>query len=686
MNRNFKLLLRNKAQASIIFLAPLLILFIIGLAFSTQTDQRISVGYYTPDANEFSTEFVNLLKDSNYTIKEYSAYDLCKNAIGVGEIHLCVAFPSEFELGNNKQNHVEFLIDNSKVNFFSTVADQINQDFNLKARELSSGLTSEILSKLNQTSSEISDKGELIAKLKVENAEMAAAIKTAETSLSSSSVSFDKDTLGLNKLDIESVTEELDELVGSTITDTEKYLEDLEDFRDDVDSKLNNSDIEDLDEIINKTTEKLQALKKERSSSTNSTKKEFSDRLDDLDSDLQDLENKLSFASGKQSDVKARLLELKTKNAQNLAKIESIESTFAAITSNIGQTEITDLDVIVNPITYKVEPVVTDESSLNFYFPYLIILIICFIGLLLASSLVIMDKLSTAYFRNFVTPTHDTTFLIGIFLTSFTIVAIQVTLLVSIYHFYFGRDVLVNLPTTAIILGFAVSIFILIGMVLGNLFNSEASNMLSVISLSSIMIFISDLVFPLERMPEQVAMLNTMYNPFYICSDALRKAMVHNVDFYVLLDQLLILGLYVITLSAILVATYKLNKRHFLLRFSGYFSRREVKKMTEQANYNAIFDKMVNLSEEEYFTTVDNQKIKDLGQLLQYIASLDKRAFKYYVNKDRNLFADWVGQKINHDSLAMKLYHTHNQSKMTKLIKKDLAMLLAAHKAPLKKR
>ena len=73
------------------------------------------------------------------------------------------------------------------------------------------------------------------------------------------------------------------------------------------------------------------------------------------------------------------------------------------------------------PIKTNIEPIVAEKTHLSNMFPTLVILIIMFIGLLLASTLVVREKTSASYFRNFITPTSDGMFMFGDYLTNMKI-------------------------------------------------------------------------------------------------------------------------------------------------------------------------------------------------------------------------------------------------------------------------
>lgn len=664
--KNFKLVLRSKTSALIMLIGPILVMFIIGIIFNSGATDRINVGYFSSQKTNLTNHFIDSMNE-NYKINEFSTIDECKTAIGSGKVHLCVIFPDDFIIENNKVNEIEFLVDNSKVNFFRNVLDSIENDFNNRALELTSGFTKEILDKLNQTSSEIGNKTLIISNLKNENSQIYNDLKTTESKLKDMDVGFDRDDLDID--DLEDFGRELSRLrnyANNAIDETEDLVDEVEDFFADL--SINGTAEEELKDIINQTQTNINSIK-DKINETGSND-EFNSLMDDLKDNVEDLEENLELASSSKSVSLNKVRDMKTKTQESLAKISSIEETFNAIVSNIDNTEITNLNSIVKPIEKKVTPVVAEDSQLNFYFPYLTILIIMFVGILLSSTLVNMEKTSKAYFRNFVTPTKDSAFLISTYLTTMIVICMQICFLMLIITFYFKKDIYSNLPLTVLILFSAATIFTLLGMVIGNVFNSHESNTIASIMLSSIMLFVSDLIFPIERMPEYIANIVKLYNPFLLCSELLRKSIIHKIPIYMIQTELVIIVASCVVLLTGVWITHKLMKRHLFLRFAGYIARRDLNKKLKDEDYKKIYDKVKYLPSTEYFTTLKGKSIRNLKELITFIDSIDNKEFKEYANRDKNLFGDWFDNVIKFENLATKLYKTQSKRKTVKILKK----------------
>lgn len=685
LGRNFRLIFRSKASAAIILLGPIFIMLAIGLAFNTGGDQRINIGYVTPDDSSLVGDFISLLQNDQFSLQEYEEQEVCRQDIGLGKRHICIVFPSDFRIANDKVNKVDFLIDNSKVNFFSSVVDSIETQFNKKAQEISAGYTEDLLQKLNSTSTELSDKTQMVAKLKEANSRIANMIKRVEDNIEDIDTEFDASSFNMQDFSYDQIVHQVRLNAEEAFDIANDLRDEFDEFYEDACETMNCSEGDDAFKLINSTEEDLQGIRQDLYSGNDTAKAEFEESMEDLDKNLENLDSRMEYAGSRKQTALDLIGQVREQNVEMLSLLEGIEDTFSILISNIESTELTDLESIVSPIEQNVRPVVAEDSQLNFYFPYLLVLIISFIGILLGSSLIIMDKTSMAYFRNFVTPTEDSTFLLGIYMTTFIILAVQITLILTIFSYYFHKDILTNLPSLLTVIFFAVSIFTCLGMILGTLVKSEETGMLASIFTISTMIFISDLIFPIERMPAHIATIAESYNPFFICSDVLRMVMVHKIPILQMQDKLALLVFAASILVLITLFSYKFNKKHIILRFSGYMARRDVQKMIRSHDSKKAYEKMKSIPESKYFVTKDKKKIKDLKELYSFIEKSDFETFSRYVKDDQNLFADWISDTLGNEPLGMKMYKTALKGKTLRILDKAIRDIDRFEKKELKK-
>ncbi|MFW6449655.1 MAG: ABC transporter permease [Nanoarchaeota archaeon] len=668
--KNFKLVLRSKASAIIMMLGPVLLMFVIGLALNnTAESERINIGYISTGENNLTKEFVSVISVDQYVIERIKGVEECKEKIGAGKLHICIKFPDDFRITNDHVNEIDFYVDNSQVNLFRTVVDSMENKFNQKAKQLSTGMTTELITKLNQTSEEIKNSSIIIEELKEENRELSSGLTQVKNDIEDMDLEFNSQELRLEDLeDFQIIMRDYEEHTDDAIDETENLIDDIDDFIEE--GNVTSSQEDELLELINSSQEDIEEIKDELNETNVDSSEKVRGLIDNLKDNVEDLDERLSDASTKKTSSAERIDELNSLAASSLSKISAVENVFNAITANIENTEITDVERIVNPIEKNIRPLVAQESQLNFYFPYLIVMVIMFVGVLLASNLVFMEKSSKAYFRNFVTPTKDFAFIASTFLTTFIMIVIQLIFVLLVFTLYFNKNILANWPVTSLVLFLASSVFTFIGILMGNLFNSNESNMLASISISSIMLFVSDLIYPLEKMPQYVAELATKYNPFYVSSDLLRRSIIHRVPFGTIADELVVLTLTLLLLVLLTWVTHKLMKQYFILKFSGYINRRNLRRTAEKQEIRRIHKNIKNLGEHNAFVTKNNKKIKNIKELTEFIRGLSNEDFTQYVNSEGNAFADWVAKNIADEELTTKLFKTKSRWKTISLFKR----------------
>ncbi|MGM5482275.1 MAG: ABC transporter permease [Nanobdellota archaeon] len=668
--KNFKLVTRSKASALIMMLGPVLLMFVIGLALNSSTStERIDIGYISPNENNLTDEFISVIEVDHYSLKKIEDLEECRQNIAAGKLHICIKFPNDFEISNNKVNQVDFIVDNSKVNLFRSVVDSVENKFNMKAQSLTTGMTQELVSKLNQTTTKINNRSDLIRQLKEENKLMHDKLKDSEKEMNDMDIQFSEDNFDVGELsNLHSIMSDFEDHTQDAMDETEDLIDEIDDFIDE--SNITSSEEDTLNDLLNESQTNVDDIRYE----LNQTETQSSEKLGDLINNLQDnvekLSNRLESARLHKANVLDNIEKLKEQSLLSLSKIVSIEETFNLIISNIQETEVTNVKSIVSPIEKNIKPLANKQSQLNFYFPYLIIMVIMFIGILLASNLVFMEKSSKAYFRNFVTPTKDTSFIIATFLTTMIMITIQLIFVMAVFIFYFNKGVIGNLPVTSVILFLSASLFTFLGILIGNVFNSNESNMLASISISSIMLFISDLVYPLEKMPVHVAEIAKTYNPFYVTSELLRRSVIHNVPLHKLQYELSLLLVILVVLFLLCWVTHKLMKQYFILQFSGYIGRRNMQKSAKEKQDLKVYKNIKSIDQNNAFTTKENKKIKNLLELSKFVKKLKRKEFADYVNQDKNEFAEWVSQRLGDENITADLYKTKRKSKTAKILKK----------------
>jgi len=504
VKKNFKVLMRSKISAAVIVLGPLVLMLLVGSAFNTANIYDIKIATYSDSYSKLSNELVGLLSDQQFKVNKIDNQEICINSVKQAENHVCIVFPKDLNV--NAEGEIAFYVDQSRINLIWVIIDAIGEKVSVKSEQISQELTKVLVDNLDQARNVLGEKKSVLKNLTSDSADAEMKLSTIKDDLTSLNLSS-------NITNMSTIENEIDSLKNETGGDFEAL------------SSLFGT----LRRQITQTTEKLEL--------TSNT-------------------------------IKSKTLELgdlQTTVSSNTIALRDVKDAVNDIVTDINSIEVTDVESIVSPIKTKVEPVSTDKTHLSFLFPALLVLVIMFVSILLASTVVIKEKLSKAFFRNYITPTSSLTFIFGTFLTNILIVAIQLAILFIVIGVFFQRDVITTLANASFLLLLIATIFIFIGMIIGYIFNSEETAMLGAIAVGSIFLIFSNTILPIESIPATLRQI-FQFNPFILSEGILKKVIIFKVGLGSLTTDLYLLLGYIVVLFVLLVVIEKITQKTYLLK------------------------------------------------------------------------------------------------------------------------
>ena len=499
IKKDFKLILRSKSSSLIVVLGPLLLILLVGAAFNTSNLSGIIVGAYSGSYSALTDSILDEIKEKQFNVVKYDSSDNCVNDLKNGQIHVCAVFPADLKVG--AADKIKFYVDSSRINLVYTIIDSVSTGIGTKSEELSLQLTKNILDTLDETKSEILAKQDVVSGLSTSNQELSKKSGDIIGQLTSLDLAYEDTGLSAIKAEVEKI-EESNNFSTDLFDDLYKLINQGKNATKNIQDKLSSASL-----IISGTNEDLSAIQ------------------GNLGSDLDNLRN--------------------------------VETSFRQITQSINNLEITSAEKIVSPINMEIESVVASKKHLNYLFPTLIVLVIMFIAVLLSSNLVVREKTSSAYFRNFITPAKDWLFVLGEYLTNLVIVALQM-LIIFIVAMIFFKEIFA--ASTVLVLFLIASLFILLGMLIGYIFKSEETSSLGAISVASILLFFSNTILPIESLPSFIKKIAD-YNPFVLSENALKEVVLFGISLKEIYPTLIILAGISAVLAGAVYGVMKLTKR-----------------------------------------------------------------------------------------------------------------------------
>ena len=582
--KNLKLLVRSKTSALVVFFAPLFIILLLGLSYNTSSNYGLNIGIYAPAFSSDVESLMSSLQEQEFKIVKYeTSVDDCVKDIKAGAVHACVSVPESLKVEDNQQKEVSFYVDPSKINLVGVVQDTLNERFNLKSQEISKDLSSNLLSAVSDTKSKLEEQGTQLSSAK----EKSAAASSAAQEINQQLTSLDL-TLPASAYDAQVITD----FKSSASPKIKSGLADVEDAKEAVEA----SELEDKSAILsslNEVEDKLKLLDtlvsgtavgatasgnttanatNTTASTTATTSSGFLGALTLLEEELLNTKTKLTAAATAVGSTSTSLSSTTQNLQESVSALETAQQKVTEMKASLDAQKVTDANVLSAPLVTKIEKVGQESSYLNYMFPALLVLVVMFTSLLLGTTLVMMEKNSPAFFRNYFLPLRKGTFVISTYLTTLVITLVQVLVILAVSA-VFLKDNLVQLLPVAGVLLLSSSVFSFMGMGIGYAFKSEETGTLASISTGSLLLFVSGIVLPIETISPTIRNIAS-FNPFVISESIIREVFLFNAGLSGIWPELLTLAGYTAGLFAVILVVEYLVHKHFI---SGFMKHRHLK-------------------------------------------------------------------------------------------------------------
>lgn len=574
VKKNIKLLVRAKSSALIVIFGPLLIIFLAGLAFDNTNLYAVKVGTFSEHYNDLSNSFIDKLSEKQIKVIRYPDSAACNKGIEIGEVNTCLVFAPDFELAKNGSNAVTFYVDYSKINLVWTILNIMTESISERSMELSRNLTTILVNALETSTQDIISKKPALVQLTTANDESGRRITDVSVRLEEVALDFDPGEFGAS--DLAGAKKKVEHWVDNSLDIGKQSLSKAQNYIDAVGNVVPMSSLSDgaKENLIASLEQRVSDIAElsDRLDTTESLidqeSKEFDQMIDSLIGKITQTKTNLDQAAKERDSSLDELATVRELLDASLKNLLNVQRTFNNIEKMVNAIEVKDPSAVVQPIITNIKPITAEKTYLNYVTPILIALIILFTALLLAPTLILLEKNSAAYFRNYMMPVKDNIFIIATFLSSFLILMVQVLIILAIAAIIFSSQVLSGIFGTLFILILLGASFTFMGMIIGYLFNSEETAMIAGISLGSAMLFLSDIIIPIESMPPFIYSI-AQYSPLVLGGNLLRGTMLYNVSFMDVGSKVLLLVFYCLLLGVCAFSAYHLSKEKNFSRLFG---------------------------------------------------------------------------------------------------------------------
>ncbi len=547
--KNLKIILRSPSTILILILAPMILMFLIGLAYNNGDNlTNANVGVFGNVEGFFNTEKVNFIEYDEENL-EYSNR-LCQEDLKRGNLQLCIYLETQKDIdGNLLTAKVVYILDNSDTTMGNILINFFEYEIRGITKEISSNTITGILSEVDSTLQFVNETRELVYEVDSSLDLLDKRIQTNDAEIKATILSLKvliPNLISTSNFLIENL-EQLEELEGRNLNiveddfdqvseSLEKIIDEVDEIRDSVESNFGYvpSDVEDyLDSIegrANYILSEIEDLKDETLYlQENINELDISNsitQLENLVENLEEIEPQIE-----QLDEKYDLLKTSISDAQE--KTQDVKNQIDEKFSYFEELSKQDSGRIVSPISTETHRVFDKFTRIHELAPTIIVVIMLFIGLLLSNVIVSIEVQSKAYFRNLISPVSQLHFVIALFFTSLIIIFFQLIFFFVILQFVFNISAfyfLVKEGGYAVIVFWDVlfvalhvlTVFILLGMFLALWFSSMQISILVTTFVMLFFFLLSDIILPLQLMPEFFYNLIS-YNPVVIAQDMFRQ-------------------------------------------------------------------------------------------------------------------------------------------------------------------
>lgn len=648
ITKNLKLLFRSKESAFTIIFGPLLIILLVSAAYTGGGDESvIRVGTYAPEYTPLADQVISALKEEGYLVSTYSEREDCIDPIRTARQHTCIIFPEDFKIQENKSNEVVFAVDYSRINLVHQIIEDLASHLNVQSDIISENIAGDILERVALAQQEISE--QITAAQAIDNklGEISAELDGGREELGSVDVNVSfadlRDIrghvtgLGLIIADIEvEATDRLAiaiEALRKADRDCDNCSEETEVYIEESITKLLNATAT-INEIADDAPDKVTQV---------------SYLIDDAANAVEKVRDQFGALVSASSEADSRMLESVDMLDEVSNELGYLRGKLQRIDTTLQQSLSLSAVGVATPITTRTEPVNSEEGNLTFTYPYLLMLVIMFLGMMINSTLIVMDKTSKAAFRNFTTATRDEYQVIMSFVTTFLILFVQTMIILLVSYFFVKASLFSNFGVSFVIIFFAISLFSFLGMILGYLSGTHEAAMISSLSLGSVLLFISNLVLPLEAMNGIVQSLS-IYNPYVVLSELLKQSMLFDLKLVQISGKIAVLIATLVVLFGLILGVQRSFRRKYFQRRSGAL------------NAETFAAKPIILKDRD---------VNNLFDLRDILDSMTRAEFEEVVNSHHNPIATWVKKDLRERRLARKL-DTTSKEKMILVLDKYL--------------
>jgi len=548
---------RSKAPLAIALMGPLLIVLLAGLSFDTAAPLGLRVGVVVPAVSDLSNQVISALRDNRMTVQDFIAEAACSQSVQTGENHACLLFSSPFGLSESN-NTVTILIDGSNLALAGIITEGLQQPLEGQSIAISTNITREMLSALAHARQQAAEGKAVIVKLTTTQDSALRILAASKQSAQALAAPVAVTDISVDAVRAATLT--LRDTTGTTLKQSIPLLRNTLFVISNASAQVNASNATSAERdainarLANVSSQVNAALNSAIALNTtlNSSDVDINASLIIIGDQLAQAKTQLAATATKSGSIIQEFGTLEAQLNEALVSITSLQRVLDTIESSTS-VRVTDPSRISQPIRPVVQPL-AGRSRLATIYPVLLVIVVTFGGLLIAPSIVHMERHAGAQLRLSLSPASSDIVAIATLLTGLGIVAAQAFIVVALSALLFPGTIAAPI-STFVVLVLVGALFVTLGAALSHVINTEESALLATLMVGVLLLALSGIIIPTPWMPSLVGAL-AAYNPLLLAAGIIRQTAVFGTSFYAAAGfvTLLIATLVVLAVGAIALA------------------------------------------------------------------------------------------------------------------------------------
>jgi ABC-type multidrug transport system permease subunit len=508
VKKNLETLFNSKLSSLILILGPVLLIVIVGVALQDSSIKNIKAGLYSEENDSFVESFSENLRSKSFIIHRESSLEECKTNVIEGKTHVCIEIKKREENIKDYYTYdVTLYVDFSKQRIVWRIIGSVQGIVEQESYKTRQVMVEDIKTKAKRIALEVQEKEDLLTTIIINIEDVEGQITNVIKKEADATRSIREIRNNISSIKIK--LQFLSDMWG------EEYF-----------NSISNNVTQNIYQIDQKLGEIHMSL--------------------DSNQPLLDSKTKLGYAKNHLVSTRDALSEIRI----DLENLEAIETE-----------RITDPIVLTYRSTTHEQggEIQKNLEFLDYLFPSFLIFFILFTSIITSAIITIRERSSDAYIRNIASKRNGINFVLSIFITCFVIIAIQTTIILLLARYFLNVDPLINLIQLIYVLIIAISIFTLIGIALGYVFNSYESTIVGAISLVLLFFIFSSTITPAETLTKTLSEIANLL-PLTLLETKIRLVMIFSSTLKIFQNELISLAATLFITSMIIFVFYHFNK------------------------------------------------------------------------------------------------------------------------------